>query len=353
MKYFCEFCGKKFHNAVAASMCSNTAICRTLGFPPKGVVGTYRIRGCAITLAKTAAELMQQSPAGKINKDVFDMGQKIIDWAVRIEDALTTNTPMTLGKRMRLHNGLVEFVWGNVWKRKEPLPNLHALELAHMYATDAKIYVSDMIEKNEHGRFWFIDEHPEFLLHESINMPLAIYITEMKKRRLTSKMLDEAIMSWSTRDRVEMENVSTPELVNEMLRHCWRDELRSWNFMLAAIEKAMKWIKANGTAVSLDLSRHNAEEKYQILMDYIWDEEFKTKKVVPMKLWLVDRRFWVVAEKRADAKEVLLKETGLTGKQVEGIAQGKKLYDENGLVAETAGEILAKVKKPSVYGVEK
>lgn len=88
-------------------------------------------------------------------------------------------------------------------------------------------------------------------------------------------------------------------------------------------------------------------------MEYIWDDGVQEKKPAPLKLWLVDDRFWVVAEKRADAKAVLLKETGLNGKQVCGIPTGKKLYDEAGLVAETAGEILAKTRTPTVYGVER
>ena len=350
MRYFCEFCGKKFHNPIAAIECSRTEVCRHFGFPPREVVGNYRVRCCALTLAKTAAELMQKSPAGKTRPEVFAMGERIIKWAHRAEEAMATGTPIALGKKTRIHNGLVDFVWANVWKRKEPLPNLHALELAHLYATDAKELVAEAIEKGQTSKFWFMDEHPEYLLLSPVNMPLATYITGMKNRKMIDKDLDAAILEW---EKSGGEKKAGPDLVGKMLEHCWRDELRNWNFLLGSMETAMKWIKKNGTANSLDLSRHNASEKYEILMAYIWDEQTIKKNYPELKLWLVDERFWVIAHSRQAAKQVLVQGSGIIAKNVQGIPSGKKLYDEAGLVAETAGEILAKANRPTIYGVER
>lgn len=350
-KYYCEFCGKKFHSAVSAVECTASPACRAFGFPPAEVASSCKIRGCAIVLARTAAELMQKSPAGKTRPEVFDMGSQIIKWAHRVEDALSANTPISLGKRTRIHNGLVDFVWKRIWKRREPLPNIHALDLAMRYALDAKEFVKDKIEAGQHRTFWFEDTSREWMLYQAINMPLAIYITKMKERRAISKTLDLAIVQWSNGEKAAVgESVNTSELVKEMLEHCWVDELRSWNYLIGSMKTAIKWIEKNGTVSSLDLSKHDTDEKYAELLEYIWDDKPAEKCATKRKLWIVNDRFWVVAENRAQARALLTKETGHIASSVQGVANGKKLYGTNG-EEETVAQILSKVKSSGFYGV--
>lgn len=350
-RFYCEFCGKKFHNAVAAIECASGPACRAFGFPPAEVASSCKIRGCAIILARTAAELMQKSPAGKTRPEVFDMGSRIIKWAYRVEDALAANTPISLGKRTRIHNGLVDFVWTRIWKKGEPLPNIHALDLAMRYALDAKELVKDRIDGGQHGRFWFEDTNPEWMLYSAINMPLAVYITEMKKRGAISKRLDNAIVDWSERKQlVDKEAVPTSTLLKEMLEHCWQDELRSWNYLIGAMKTAIKWIEKNGTVSSLDLSNHNTDEKYTDLLEYIWDDKPTIQKKPVYKLWIVNDRFWVIAESRAEAKRLLTRDTGHIASNVQGISIGKKLYGANG-EEETVEQILSLAKTPGFYGV--
>lgn len=350
-RYFCEFCGRRFNNPMAAISCMQSAACRAFGTPPKDVELEHKTRGCALTLAKTAAELMAKSPAGKQLQVVRDMADKIIFWAHRVENSLVANTPISLGKRTRIHNGLVDFVWANIWKKKEPLPNLHALELAIRCAGDAREVVREKIEKGEHGRFWFIDEHPEWLLYEAINMPLAVCVTKLKKRGAIPAQLDRSILAWTHRKPGEK---PTEELVADMLRASWADELRSWNYLILAMEKATKWITANGSQSSLDLSRHNVDEKYGDLLAYTWDDAPREEPKRPkLKMWLVNDRFWVAAESRGQAKDVLTRDSGHIPKSVRGVPAEKKLYDETGLLTETVQEILGRVTKAQLVGVEK
>jgi hypothetical protein len=179
-KFYCEFCGKRFHSAMAATECSATPACRGLGFPPKAIESQWKVRGCAVILSRTAAELLQKSPAGKTRKEVHKMGESILKWAGRVEEAICANTPITLGKRTRVHNGLVDFVWQNVWIKKAPLPNLHALELAHLYANDAKAFVSDRIEDGLDQSFWFEETTPRASVDRSRSA--CHLLTKMKTR---------------------------------------------------------------------------------------------------------------------------------------------------------------------------
>lgn len=353
-KYYCEFCGQRFHSPVAAIECARTPACRGLGFPPPAVAGTWKVRGCAIILATTAAELLQKSPAGKQVPRVREMGDNIIRWAKRAEEALCANTPLALGKRTRLHNGLVDFVWERVWKKGSPIPNIHALDLAQRYAIDAKEFVLERIEDGLDRHFWFQQEHPEWLLFDAVSMPLAVYVTCMKNRRMIDKDLDEAIIAWGGNSKEKMLRAGPPkqDLLERMLQHCWRDEVRNWNYLIGALGTAMRWIEKNGTAASLDLSHHDTDSAYGILLAYIWDDPVEKVKRPDLKLWLVDSRFWVAAETRRQAKEVLLRDSGHVGRKVSGIHPTKKLYGENGEV-ETAQEILDKLTKPQLYGVER
>lgn len=349
-KYFCEFCGQRFHSPVAAIECARMPACRGFGFPPAGIVGSWKVRGCPIILARTAAELLQKSPAGQTIPRVKEMGDNIIKWARRTEEALCANTPLSLGKRTRVHNGLVDFVWGNVWKKGTPLPNIHALDLARRYAFDAKIFIQDRLEDGLCSKFWFEDEHPEWLLYDVINVPLAVYVTKLKDRGMVNKELDAGIKFWGARD--QLRDIDPPEgMLGQMLEHCWRDELRSWNYMIGALDTAMRWIEKNGTAASLDLSDFDTDEAYEKLLAYIWDDRVDEKPLLDLKLWLVNDRFWVAAEKRAEAKEILTKESGHIAKSVKGVPLTKKLYDEKGREVETAGDLLARFNKPQFIGV--
>jgi hypothetical protein len=338
---------------MAAIECARTEACRAFGFPPKEVSSAFKVRGCAIVLARTAAELLQKSPAARTRREVYDMGSNIIRWARRAEEALCANTPIALGKRTRLHNGLVDFVWQNVWKRGDPLPNIHALDLAQRYAFDAKAYVEDRIESGQDDTFWFEADHSEYLLFDAVSVPLAIYITKMKERHMVEKELDQAILSWNARKQLIDGKLPEPKFLGLMLKHCWRDELRNWNYLIGALGTAIKWIEKNGTEASLDLSNHDTDEKYAILLEYIWDDPVKTEPKKKLKFWLINNRFWVVAEKRSEAKRILTLETGHIAKDIKGVPMNKKLYDEKGEVEETVEQILSKMNEPCFYGVEK
>ena len=350
-KYYCEFCGKRFHSAMAAIECARTPACRGFGFPPEHVVGSWKVRGCAIILATTAAELIHKSPAGKTNPKVRELGDNILKWAKRVEEALCANTPLSLGKRTRLHNGLVDFVWSKVWTRGDALPNLHAIDLAAKYAFDAKEYVQETIESTLTPHFWFEHNHPEWLLYDCISVPLAVYITKMKGRNMVDKDLDLAIQAWGKRSELTGE-YRTPAMLSLMLKHCWRDELRSWNFLLGALDTARKWILKNGTPASLDLSRHDTDKAYETLLTYIWDDPESAKPSVRLKLWLVNNRFWVAAKTRARAKEILTRDSGHVPREVRGIDKSKKLYDSRGQFAETAEDILKRITEEQLVGVE-
>ena len=354
-KYYCEFCGQRFHSPVAAIECARTVACRGMGFPPAVVSGIWKARGCAIILARTAAELLQKSPAGQQVVRVKEMGQNIIKWARRAEEALCANTPIALGKRTRLHNGLVDFVWSHVWTKGSAIPNIHALDLALRYAIDAKVFVSDRIEDGLDRHFWFQAEHPEWLLFDAISMPLAVYVTKMKERKMIDKDLDKAIIEWGGARGERMLRAGSPpdDLLEKMLQHCWRDELRTWNYLIGALETAIRWIEKNGTAASLDLTHFDTDAIYGSLLAYIWDDPVEKVVRPNLKLWIIDNRFWVVAESRRQAKEILMRDSGHVGRKVAGIHPTKKLYDERGGEAETAQDILDKTLKPQLYGVER
>jgi len=347
-RYFCEFCGQRFHSAVAAIECARTTACRGFGFPPPAIVGTWKVRGCAIILATTAADMIRKSPAGKTQPEVRKMADDISKWARRAEEALCANTPLSLGKRTRVHNGLVDFVWDRVWRRSDAIPNLHALDLALRYAEDAKEFVRERIEKELHRKFWFQDEHPEWLLYDVINVPLAVYITQMKVRNQVSKKLSEAIAYWGNPLRTGQ---APAEILETMLRHCWQDEFRSWNFMIGALKKAITTIEAKGTPVSLDLSAFDADEKYGVLLAYIWDDPVEEDPRPDLKLWLINERFWVAAVTRQEAKDVLTRDSGHIPKTIRGIIGDKKLFGPNG-EEETARDILDRTVKAQLIGVE-
>jgi hypothetical protein len=143
-----------------------------------------------------------------------------------------------------------------------------------------------------------------------------------------------------------------------MLDHCWRDELRAWRYLEGALSTAIKDIEAHGTPESLDLGKFDVDEAYTALMDYVWDQQSteeleaakKAKDMRRLKCWLIDDRHWVIAESRQSARLVLVKDTGLIGSSVVGVDMNKKLYDENGLYAETVQEMVHGYGKPMYVG---
>ena len=355
-KYYCEYCSKIFHNPVAAMLCTRTPLCAGLTAPPASVQSEWKIRGCAIILADTAADMVLGSPAARTQPVVREKALRIKKWTTRLYEALKANTPMSKGVINRIHRDLSNVIFKRVWEKGKPLPNLVALDLASRYAEAARVYVQDRIEATEGGEgpddgrihsLWFQQEHPEWLANGAIAMPLALYISGMKVRRMTSKIMDECIVGWKN----ESNDEDRPTIMHEMLDHCWRDELRSWRFLEGAIDAMIKWVMKHGTEDSIDIERFNVEEGFEALLEFIWDQEKKPKKNGPaMKAWLVDGRFWIAAPSRAEAKNVLLKETGMRGKKVQGFDHAAKLWDPKTNGSETVAELLGRYKEPQLIG---
>ena len=353
-KYWCEYCGTTFHNAQAATRCMKLPACRGLGFPPKTVIGKWKVRGCAVILARTAGDMLQKSPAARSCARPKKMGEGIKRWADRAYKALEANTPISLGCAKRVHRGLEDFVSKNLWVNKAKLPNLYLIELASRYVLDATEFVDEIISTGSHRTFWFQDEHPEWLLYDAVSTPLAIYISLMKTRRQTSGVIDVALEAYGHPSRpkkvMEVRPVEV-DLLGEMLDHCWRDELRAWRYLQGALRTAREDILKHGTPESIDLSDHDPDYAYEQLMEYIWAEELPAPPPPPkpLKMWLVDERHWVVAEDRKQALVTLVRDTGLIGKNVTGVSVNKKVYGPDG-EAETIGELLSKYMKPEYVG---
>lgn len=343
-KYWCEYCGSVFHTEAAAIRCTKLKACRGLGFPPKPVLGSCKVRASAAILARTAGDMLIKSPVGRLESRVQKMGQRIIDWSDRAYKAMEANTPISLGCATRLHRGLTGFVEEHLWKNTTKLPNLYIIEVADRYVFDATVFVEDVIESESHRKFWFQEEHPEWLLYDAVSTPLAIYISQMKMRRQTNGVIDQALTAYGHPSRPRNPKEVRPvevDLLGEMLDHCWRDELRAWRFLQGALATAKKDILTRGTPQSLDLSNHDPDKAYIALTDYIWAEDAPApKKEKPLKCWLVDNRHWVIAENRKRALYILVKDTGLVGREVAGMDPSKKLYDETGKYCETVSELV-------------
>ena len=73
-------------------------------------------------------------------------------------------------------------------------------------------------------------------------------------------------------------------------------------------------------------------ECYERLYQWIFPEPRKPE----LRLYLAGERLWIAAPTKAEAREVLRRETGLVGLKVQGIALGEKLDD-----GRTAAELLA------------
>ena len=356
-KYWCEYCGTTFHTKAAATRCTKLKACRGLGFPPRPVLGSCKVRTSAAILARTSGDMLKKSPIGRQSDKVQKMGQRIIDWADRAYKATEANTPISLGCATRLHKGLTDFVENHLWKNTARLPNLYVVEVADRYVFDAMELVKEIIDTGSHRKFWFQDKNPEWLLYDACSMPLAIYISQMKMRRQTSKILDQALTAYGHPDRPRNPKEVRPveaDMLGEMLDHCWRDELRAWRFLQGALATARKDILAHGTPESLDLTHYDPDDAYIALTDYIWAEEAPTQKKPalggPLKLWLVDNRHWVAAKNRKRASLILTSDVGLVGKNVVGVSANKKLYDEHGVFVETAAEMVERYGKECYIG---
>jgi len=353
-KYWCEYCGSVFHTEAAAIRCTKLKACRGLGFPPKPILGSCKVRASAAILARTAGDMLMKSPVGRQEARVQKMGQRIIDWSDRAYKAMEANTPISLGCATRLHRGLTSFVEEHLWKNTTRLPNLYIIEVADRYVFDALEFVKEIIDTNAHRKFWFQEDHPEWLLYDAVSTPLAIYISEMKMRRQTNGVIDQALQAYGHPSRPRNPKEVRPvevDLLGEMLDHCWRDELRAWRFLQGALATAKKDILAHGTPESLDLTNHNPDKAYIALTDYIWAEEAPApKKKKPLKLWLVDNRHWVIAENRQRVRLVLVSDVGLLCDKIVGVPPSKKLYDEHGTPLETAEELINRYGRETYVG---
>ena len=354
-KFFCEYCGKRFHSHVGAAGCVNLPVCRAMNYPPKKVVGSFRIRACAIVLSRTAGDMLRRSPAARSCVRSQKMAQRIIDWSDRAYKALEANTPISLGCAARIQGGLVRFVEKNLWQKKKGIPNLYLLELAGMYAEAAKVFVEDHVESGAHVDFWFEADHSDWLFFDAVSMPLAQYLAKMQERRQTSGALDRLVKGFG---RNEIKDGPPPKkILEDMLDHCWRDELRCWRFLEGAMDTAARHIREHGTPASVDLSVYDPLEAYDKLLRYIWGDEDTGGPAQPLpsgkrlKLWLVGGRFWVAAENRRDAPVILMRDTGHVASDVEGVDPNKKLYDKTGQDAGKAGDMLLGLDEPQFIGV--
>ena len=354
-KYWCEYCGSVFHTEAAAIRCTKLKACRGLGFPPKPVLGSCKVRASAAILARTAGDLLMKSPAARSCVRAQKMGQRIMDWSDRSYKALEANTPISLGCATRIHRGLTDFVEESIWKNTVALPNLYVIEVADRYVFDAIVFVEDIIQAGSHRKFWFQEQHPEWLLYDAVSTPLAVYISQMKLRRQTSGLIDQALQDYGDPNRPRNPKEVRPvevDLLGEMLDHCWRDELRAWRFLQGALGTARKDILAHGTKESVDLTVHDPDKAYIALTDYIWAEDAPMAKKPEKKLkcWLVDDRHWVIAENRQRAKLILTSDVGLIGDMVTGVNPSKKLYDEKGQFIETVEEMIGRYGRETYVG---
>lgn len=77
-------------------------------------------------------------------------------------------------------------------------------------------------------------------------------------------------------------------------------------------------------------------EEVQPLYDRLHAAIWPSRPAPEMRLYLSGERFWVCAQTKAEAREILRAETGLVGLTVKGIALGERLSD-----GRTAGELLS------------
>lgn len=77
-------------------------------------------------------------------------------------------------------------------------------------------------------------------------------------------------------------------------------------------------------------------DEVQPLYDRLHAAIWPSKPAPEMRLYLSGERFWVCAQTKAEAREILRAETGLVGLKVKGIALGERLSD-----GRTAGELLS------------
>ena len=77
-------------------------------------------------------------------------------------------------------------------------------------------------------------------------------------------------------------------------------------------------------------------DEVQPLYDRIHAAIWPSRPAPEMRLYLSGERFWISAQTKAEAREILRVETGLVGLPVKGIALGERLSD-----GRTAGELLS------------
>ena len=356
LKYYCEFCGMRFHTSPAALRCSNKKICRSMNFVPVSIESEWKVRGCALVLSEVVADSLEKnlvvlSEQLKANQSIIKQGQILLSrlrmWNHRINASIKAVTPIGMGKASRVHNALVDFIFQKAWDPKQAIPIMHAAEVALRFAMDAGVWV----QENASDKFWFEDTNPDFLLHETVSMPLASYISEMRDRRAISKELDEQIIAWAHHGNgVKIKGHGTLKL---MLFAAWQDEARSWQFVQAALNAIMKWLNSSFSQETLRYD-YNDDDVYSILLEYIWNDGaaqiakvVQQKKVTEnMRLYFINNRIYVAATNKQEAKDALLKELGIVAGSISAINLEKKILIDNSRMF--AREVISGILKPTV-----
>lgn len=102
----------------------------------------------------------------------------------------------------------------------------------------------------------------------------------------------------------------------------------------AAIERQMDGIYDYGDPDGTEDYPH--VDEVQPLYDRLHAAIWPSRPAPEMRLYLSGERFWISAQTKAEAREILRVETGLVGLPVKGIALGERLSD-----GRTAGELLS------------
>lgn len=368
-KYYCELCGKTFHSTPAALECMTTPICRGMNFPPAVVESIWRFRGCTIVLAETAAEALERS----IKRYIVECGEKglyadkkvlkgneivarVRKWTARITKSIKATTPIGMGKASRIHNGFVDHIFTHCWDKRSPIKPHHAAKLVEMLINDA-IALS---EENRSDVFWFETTypgstifsapHPEWVFNEAISAPLASYVSEMKSLGLLPKHVDEGIISWA--ESGSGVKIDSRKILSQMLDCVWSDEIRSWNFLKAAIVAIQKFVESvDRSAITSD---EMAMDAYISVFDYIFPQEKKSGgNEVSMRLYLINQRHWIVAGNKEEARSVLMRKTGIVAMEIKGMSLDKFYYIPPSDERVRGSEIVSWHKVPAYVAMEK
>lgn len=359
LKYYCEFCGTRFHTSPAALRCSKLLICRSMNFIPKEIESEWKVRGCALVLSEVVADSLEKNIARlselranydpRVAKRGHELLARLRMWNLRVNSSIKAVTPIGMGKASRIHNNLVDFIFKRAWNPKKPIPILHATEIANRFAFDA----CEWVRENASDRFWFEEKYPDFVMNETVSMPLASHISKMKDRGHISKELDSQIIAWATtREGVKIEGKGTLKL---MLSAAWQDELRSWNFIQATTGSIQKWLVKSFDEQSLAYE-YDDDSVYAELLEYIWNDgeekriqQEKIDKICNnMKLYLVNNRIYIAAQNKQEAKALLLKELSIVASSISSMYLEKDIYNADGSYFGTGKDMIRGISKAKI-----